>query len=585
MDRNGVALVLEEIASLLELSGDNKFKARAFSSAARAIEKADTDPVSLVRDGGLESLTGVGPVTARVVRELVATGQSAYYEDLRERTPAGLKEMLSVPGLGAKKAKQLFDAIGVSSLDELAAAVEAGTIAGVKGFGEKTQQRIASGLKFVRGGAGRRRLSRAVESADRILGIVRSLPVIDRAEFAGEIRRRLETVDGVDIVAVAADDACTRAVDAFMEMTGLLHQRREAERFASARLADGLGVRFFCVPHASFTWAHWLHTGSPEHIAAVGARAQDLGFELTPEGMKRDGALVPLEDEADLYALLDMQYVEPELREGMPEKSAAVPTVITLATQRRIPRLIEYSDLRGTFHCHTTYSDGKATIEEMGHAAIERGWNYLGIADHSQNASYAGGLTPADLRRQQRDIDAWNAAHGDEMWMLKGVEADILVDGTLDYSGDEGVLESFDYVVGSVHSNFRMTPSGMTNRILRALDDPRITMLGHMTGRLLLSRDAYGVDVAKVIARAAERGVIIEINADPARLDLDWRWWPVAKKAGVLCSINPDAHSVRSLDNVKWGIDMARKGGLAAGDVLNTRSTDALRKYLAERHG
>jgi DNA polymerase (family 10) len=375
-----------------------------------------------------------------------------------------------------------------------------------------------------------------------------------------------------------------------MAMTGLLHQRREADRHATARLADGLGVRFFCVPHATFTWALWLHTGSPEHIAAVGARAQQMGFELTPDGMKRGGSIVELADENALYSLLDLQYVEPELREapfaergGSARKKIA--GVITLAAERRIPRLIEYGDLRGTFHCHTTFSDGKATIEEMGQAAIERGWSYLGIADHSQNASYAGGLTPADVLRQQREIDAWNAQHGDTMWMLKGVEADILADGRLDYSADEGVLESFDYVVGSVHSNFRMSPSEMTNRILRALDDPRLTMLGHMTGRLLLSRDAYGVDVAKVIARAAERGVIIEINADPARLDLDWRWWPLAQESGVMCSINPDAHSVRSLDNVRWGIDMARKGGLAAEDVLNTRDTNALKKYLAERHG
>ena len=587
MDRNGIALVLEEIGSLLELTGENKFKARAFSSAARAIEKADTEPAALARGGTLETLPGVGPVTANVIRELIATGKSAYYEDLRARTPAGLKELLSVPGLGAKKAKQLFDALGVSSLDELTVAVEEGRVATVKGFGEKTQQRIASGMKFVRGGAGRRRLSRAVESAERVLGIVRALPGVDRAEIAGELRRRLETVDGVDIVASAAEAACSAGVDTFLQLPGLLHTRRDADRLASARLADGLAVRFTCVPSASFAWALWLHTGSTEHTAAVAARAQKQGFTLTPEGLTRDGALIPLHDEAALYEMLGMQYVEPELREPLIETKARrkAADVVTRAVQRDLPALVTYDDLRGTFHCHTTYSDGKATIDEMGQAAIDRGWSYLGIADHSQNASYAGGLTPADLRRQQREIDEWNARNGDKLWMLKGVEADILADGALDYSADEGVLESFDYVIGSVHSNFRMSPSEMTRRILNAVDDPRITMLGHMTGRLLLSRDAYGVDVEKVIARAAERGVIIEINADPARLDLDWRWWPIAREAGVMTSINPDAHSVRSLDNVRWGIDMARKGGLAAADVLNTRSTHELRRYLAERHG
>jgi DNA polymerase (family 10) len=587
MDRNGVALVLEEIGSLLDLTGENKFKARAFSSAARAIEKADADPATLIRDGGLETLPGIGPVTAKVVRELVVTGKSAYYDELRARTPAGLKELLSVPGLGAKKAKQLYDALGVSSLDELSAAVEEGRVAGVKGFGEKTQQRIANGMKFVRGGVGRRRLSRAAESAERVLGIARAIPGIERAELAGELRRRLETVDGVDIVAAASDKACADAVDRFIELPGLLHPRRDADRLASARLADGLAIRFTCVPNDTFAWALWLHTGSPEHTAAVAAHAQKQGFELTPGGLRRDGAVIPLHDEHDLYEILGLQYVEPEMREPMIDvKSRRKPAdVVTRAISRTVPTLVTYEDLRGTFHCHTTYSDGKATIDELGHAAMERGWEYLGIADHSQNASYAGGLTPADVVRQHREIDAWNAQHGDALWLLKGVEADILADGSLDYSANDGVLESFDYTIGSVHSNFRMSHAEMTKRMLTALDDPRLTILGHMTGRLLLSRDAYGVDVEKVIVRAHERGVVIEINADPSRLDLDWRWWPFAKEIGLRTAINPDAHSVRSLDNVRWGIDMARKGGLTATDVLNTRTRDELRNYLKERHG
>jgi DNA polymerase (family 10) len=590
MDRNAVALVLEEIGSLLDLTGENKFKARAFSSAARAIEKADRTPVDLVQTAELESLPGIGPVTAKVIRELLSTGRSAYYDDLRARTPTGLKELLSVPGLGATKARQLYDALGVASLEDLAAAVEAGTIAQVKGFGEKTQQRIANGLRFVRGGAGRRRLSRAVESADRVLGIVRALPGIENAALVGELRRRLETVDGVDIVASADDASCADAVDAFMERHGLLHQRRDADRTASARLADGMAVRFTCVPPSAFVWAMWLHTGSTEHTAAVGARAQQLGFTLTAEGLvDPDGSAVPLRDEFDLYAALGMQYIEPELREPRNElkvrSGKKAYDVVAHAVAHDIPRLVEYSDLRGTFHCHTTFSDGKASVEEMARAAMERGWEYLGIADHSQNAGYAGGLSPSDIRRQHAEIDAWNDKHGDELWLLKGIEADILADGAVDYSANEGVLESFDYVIGSVHSNFRISPSEMTRRILRALDEPRLTILGHMTGRLLLSRDAYGVDVGKVITHAAEHGVIIEINADPSRLDLDWRWWADERDAGVLCSINPDAHSMRSLDNVRWGIDMARKGGLTATDILNTKDTRGLSAYLKERHG
>jgi DNA polymerase (family 10) len=579
VDRNAIALVLEEIGSLLELTGGNKFKARAFTTAARAIDKAAAEPEALVRSGGLEDLAGIGPATATVIRELIDTGRSRYYDDLRERTPAGLKALLSVPGLGAKKASQLIDALGIASLEDLAAAVESGRVAGVRGFGEKTQQRIANGLRFVRGGAGRRRLSRALESADRVLGMIRALPGIERAEIAGAIRRRLETVDGLDVVAAAPPTACSDAVAAFMSLPGLMEAERTGAHGATARLADGLEVRFVCVPASSFAWALWLHTGTPEHTAAVGARALQLGFTLAPEGLQKDGRTVDVPTEAVLYEALGLQLVEPELREAEP-----LAAVLAAASERRLPRLIEYADLHGCFHCHTTFSDGKATLEELGVGARERGWSYLGIADHSQNAAYAGGLSPQDVERQHAEIDAWNAANPD-VWLLKGVEADILADGTLDYAAEPGVLERFDYVIGSVHSNFRMPRGEMTQRILHALDDPRLTILGHMTGRLLLIRDAYALDVEKIIERAAKRGVIIEINADPSRLDLDWRWWHVAKDAGVLCAINPDAHSVRGMDNVRWGVDMARKGGLAAEDVLNARNTAALREYLVNRHG
>ena len=577
MDRHGIALLLEEIGSLLEIAGENRFKAKAFTSAARAIEKADAEPAALVQNGGLESLAGIGPVTARVIRELVTTGRSNYYDDLRERTPAGLRDIMAVPGLGAKKAFLLYQNLGIATLQELSDAVDAGRIAEVKGFGERTQQKIATGLKFVRSGAGRRRLSRAVESADRLLGMLRALPGTQQIALAGELRRRLETVDGVDVIASADEAACTAAVDAFMAMPAMLHPVREAARLASARLADGLAIRFVCVPPESFAWALWLHTGSASHVAEVGALAQQRGFMLTPEGLQKDGALIELPDETALYNALRLQFVVPELREGRGEVAAAA--------AGGLPRLIDRADLRGTFHCHTTYSDGKATIAELGEAARERGWSYLGIADHSRNASYAGGLSVADLQRQQREIDAWNERHGNEVWLLKGVEADILADGQLDYASDPGVLDSFDYVIASVHSHFRMSKKEMTARLLRALDDPHLTILGHLTGRLLLSRDGYDVDVMKVITKAAERGVCIEINADPTRLDMDWRWWPAAKAAGVKCAINPDAHSVRGLDNVQWGVDMARKGGLEAGDVINTKDVAALRAFLAARHG
>ncbi len=590
-DRHAIALVLDEIGVLMELLGENRFKARAFASAARAMDALEGDVAALARTGALRDVRGFGPATASVAREIVETGCSSLHAELRARTPSGLVDMLAVPGLGATRIHTLHAELGVETLDDLADAAAAGRIAQVSGFGARTQSKILEGVAFVRSTAGRRRQPRAYEAAARILGWLDEST--DAAvKVAGELRRRLETVDGVDLVAGAEDAGAVLA--SFQALPGLAARDgaaadgapvdggagRGAAADASAahvptaagRLADGMEVRLSIGDPPAFGALWIVATGSEAHVSALRERARERGLRLQADGLFRGEERVEGADEASVYEALGLPWIPPELREGdVAPYEAGVPT------------LLESSDLRGTFHCHTTWSDGKATVREMAEGALARGWRYLGIADHSPNAAYAGGLSPADVARQQDEIDAWNEERGGELWLFKGTEADILTDGTLDYAAEGDVLERFDYVVASVHSSFGIGRKKMTARVLKALEDPHLTFLGHPTGRLLLSRDAYEIDMEAVIARAAELGRGIEINADPARLDMDWRRWPAARESGVKTAINPDAHSVRGLDNVEYGVGMARKAGLGPADVVNAWKLEDVRRYLGLR--
>lgn len=575
MDKHAVALALEEIATLLRLQDEsNRFRARAFATAARAIEKLDVEPRTLLDDGALEGVSGLGPATARTVRELLETGTSRYLDELRTRVPAGMRDLLAVPGLGPRKVETLHDQLGIATLDDLEAAARAGRVATVRGFGERLQARILEGIAFVRSASGRRRYAQALVTANRLLAFLRAQPGIERAELAGELRRGLETVDGADFVVSGRADTCDAVIEAFLGIAPPSRAQRTADG-AESMLADGLRLHVHCVPDERFATALLFATGSDAHLRALQHRAEGMQLALSAEGLHSCGRRVAVQSEHDIYAALDLAWVPPELREDAES--------VALAAVDALPSLVTWEDLRGCFHCHTVYSDGRATVAEMAEAAIERGWSYLGIADHSQNAGYAGGLRAQDLKRQRAEIDAWNARNGSRMRLFAGVEADILADGSLDYADEPGVLEALDFVIGSVHSNFRMSSADMTRRMLRALDDPRLTMLGHPTGRLLLGRAGYEFDMDAVLDRAAERGVAVEINADPHRLDLDWRHWPAAKARGVLAAINPDAHSTESLDYVHYGIVMARKGGLEAADVLNTQSVNEVQRMLRRK--
>ena len=574
MDSRTAAHVLSRIAALLELSGANTFKARAYEGAAQALRTIDTDDLApLLASGELAKLPGVGPATLGVVRELVETGESAYLERLRASIPEGLLELLRLPRLGGAKIHALHEALGITSLDDLEREALSGGLAGVKGFGPKTVQAILKGIAGLRAAGNKMRIPAATVEAIRIRAAVAAHPDVVRAGIAGSVRRSVEVVGDIDVVAGCRGDPAA-VMASFANAPGVRRATRKDAGTTTISYVDGTCLDLRCVSDDRFAVALWRMTGSEAHVAAVSGYATRNGFALGDDVLHDpSGHPVAVADEPALYAALGLPFIVPELRETGEEVGAAATGIL--------PDLLREEQLRGVLHCHTRYSDGKASVAEMAAAARERGWSWIGISDHSQAAFYAGGLKPDEVRRQHDEIDALNASLGGAFTVLKGIEADILADGRLDY--DAELLDRFDFVIGSIHSRFAMEEPAMTERVLRALDDPHLTVLAHPTGRLLLSRDPYGIDIGAVLEKAAERGVAVELNADPHRLDLDWRQLHAAKRLGVTIAIGPDAHSTRGLDNMMLGVVMARKGWLEGADVLNTRDVEGVRRFA--RHG
>jgi DNA polymerase (family 10) len=565
MDSRSAAHVLSQIAALVELQGGtNRFKARAYRSAARALLALDTDDLRpLLRSGELHEVPGIGPATLGVLRDLIETGESRYLEQLRESIPEGVLEMLRVPGLGLAKIRAIHHRLGIETMHELEEAARDGRLAGLPRFGPKTAEKILKGIAFLRETVALELYPQAAAEAARLVAGVRRHPEVERAEIAGSVRRRREVIGDIDVVA-ACRSAPARVAASFTRAPGVRDVVGRGESRVSIRYVDGTRLDLHCVTPPNFAVAWWRATGSETHLDDVRARAATRGLAIVGDTV-RDGAGTTLEvaDEQALYELLGLEYIPPELREGAREVEAA--------GRAALPTLVEYGDIRGVLHCHSRYSDGSATVAELADAARARGWSYLGISDHSESAAYAGGLTRDAVSSQHDEIDRVNESLPG-FRVLKGIEADILADGRIDY--DETVLGRFDYVIGSIHSRYSMDGGQMTRRVLAALDDPHLTILGHPTGRLLLTREPYEIDMEAVLEKAGERGVAVELNADPHRLDIDWRLCPIAKRSGVLIEIGPDAHSTRGLDNVEIGVGIARKGWLEASDVLNARSVD-----------
>ncbi|HEX5580118.1 MAG TPA: DNA polymerase/3'-5' exonuclease PolX [Gemmatimonadaceae bacterium] len=574
MDSRTAAHALSQIAQYLELHGEGRFKVRAYQQAARAVQALDLDDLATpLRKGDLEAVPGLGPASLSVIRDLVETGDSSLLDRLRESTPEGLLEMLRVPGLGPAKIHQIHDALDVDTLHELEDAARDGRLATVKGFGPKTAEKVLKGIAFLRQSDALVLYPHAAAEAARLLSAVRSHPDVVRAEVAGAVRRRREVIRSVVIVAACRDATATRVATSFAHAPGVSSVVGGGGRAVQIRYVDGTLLDLRCVAERELTVALWRATGDRAHVDAVAQLLAARGFTLEGDELRdAGGTVVPVPDEAALYARADLAYVPPEMREGCGE--------IEAAASDELPRLIEYDDVQGVLHAHSEFSDGESTIREMAEAARARGWSYLGVTDHSQSAFYAGGLSREAVKRQHDEIDRLNAEL-DGFRILKGIEADILPCGRVDYDGQ--TLDQFDYVIGSVHSRFGMNEAQMTERVLKAMDDPHMTVLGHPTGRLLLTREPYAIDMHAILEAAAERGVAVELNADPHRLDLDWRLCQTARRLGVTIEIGPDAHSVNGLDNMRLGVDVARKGWLEADDVLNARSADEVLAFARKR--
>ena len=571
MAKSEIAAVLDEIATLLELMGENPFKIRAYSAGARTLESLTEDLGELIATNKLEEIPGMGEALVDKITTLHRDGVLPFHQKLKASIPPGLLEVIQIPGLGPKKVRALWTLLNIDDLAKLEAACTSGAVAELKGFGEKTQVKILEGIKNRVAYGKRHRWYEAAEVAEPILTGLRALPQTQRAESAGSLRRSRETVGDLDFLVASSDPATIMAW--FVAYPGVKEVTAHGETKSSVRFESGLQADLRVVPLEQFYFALHHFTGSKEHNVAMRHRALGRGLSMSEWGFKSvdDKTVAPgAKNEEEVFQALGLPWIPPELREGNGE--------IDAAEAGQLPKLVQLSDLRGVFHNHTTESDGDHTLDQMAAAAEAHGWEYLGISDHSKSSFQAGGLDEARLAKQLEDIAKLNVSKKYRVRVLSGSEVDILKDGTLDFSDD--VLARLDFVVASVHNLFTLDREAQTARIIKAIENEHVDMVGHLTGRLLNKREPYDVDIAKVIDAAAANDTIIELNANPWRLDLDWRWWRRAAEKGVLCSINPDAHDIDQLAFAAHGVRIARKGWLTPAQVLNTRSLPEVLSWL-----
>jgi DNA polymerase (family 10) len=567
MDRPTVAATIERIAAYLELKGENQFRVRAFKNAAKTVEGFPTELPAAIADGSLAQAKGIGPAILQVITELVNTGRSELFEELREDVPPGLVEMLEISGMGVSKIRQVHEILGIETMSELEEAGRDGRLAALPRFGARTAENILKGIAFLRQSSQWRLAHHAHADAHGIAEALGALPHMLAVHPAGEVRRRCEVVRDLVVVAVA-DVPPAEVFHALGGIAGVTEVAGEDERRATLRFGSGTPVQVVVTPPQNLGAVLVQATGSEAHLEQLTAHATSKGFNLAGAALWEGSRFVPTPDEETLYRALGLPWIPPELREGIGELT------------RPVPPLLERTQLKGFLHCHTNYSDGTNTVAQLAMGCRDAGYVWVGITDHSRAAAYAGGMQPDDLVRQWAEIDAFNATNPG-IRVLKGIESDILQDGALDYPDD--ILAGFDFIIASVHSRFSLTEAEMTGRFLRAIESPYLSILGHPTGRLLLSREAYAVDLDKIFEAAGKAGIGIEINADPHRLDLDWRVLRRAREAGVMISIGADAHNLAGLANVDYGVGIARKGGLGPTDILNCRSAEDFLAFAQAR--
>lgn len=575
MDKVTVVKILEQIAILLELKGENPFKVRAYQNAARVLEGEPGELKTLMETGKLEALKGFGPAISEKVHELFEKGKSKYYEALRKSFPPGVLELLHIQGLGPKRVKVLYDQLKIKSVEALEEACRKNRLLELEGFGEKSQANLLHNIEHLKKSAGRFLISFARQESERLLDYLKKQKGIQKIEVAGSLRRRKEIIKDIDILATAKDPV--RIHQAFVKYPEAASVTAHGETKSSMVLESGISCDLRTVSEKEFPFALYYFTGSKEHNVEFRTIAKKAGYKINEYGLFKGNRFVPCRDEEEIFKKLGFRYIPPELREGEGELAAA--RIAGALGRPPLPVLVEEKDIRGIFHVHSDDSDGVAGLEEMVRSAAGIGYEYVGISDHSQSAKYARGLEPERLKKQQKEIEGLRKKY--KIRIFWGIESDILPNGKLDYP--DPILEEFEFIIGSVHSRFTLSEKEQTSRILRAMDSKYFTIFGHPTGRLLLGREGYAVDLTKIIEGAGERGVVLELNANPHRLDLDWRICPYAKKLGVKVSINPDAHSVEGLYDTAYGVGIARKGWLEKKDVLNTMSASEVEKFLKRR--
>ena len=568
MTKEQITSVLERIAILLELKDENPFKIRAYTNAARAIETFGGNITNFQDEEALAKIPGIGKSIAEKIKELAATGSLKYFEELSAEFPPGIMELFSLSGLGAKKIKGLYDQLGISSIEQLQKACEDGRVAELPGFGETTQQKLCDAIAKRASHAGSFQLGQVAAEAETLRSDLAAHSDALQVDIAGSYRRRKEILHDLDLLVATKNPA---AIMQFFVSHPLVESTiAHGPTKSSVRLRSGVQCDLRVVSTAEYPFALAYFTGNKEHNIELRSRALQRDWTLNEYRLaqvpvdpkaktKRPVKKIPnVHDEAELYRAVDLDFIAPELRENWGEFEAA--------EKHSLPKLIEKENLRGTFHCHTTASDGHNSIEEMAAAAQELGLEYLGIADHSRSSIQAHGIDEPKLRFQIATIRKLNKKLH-RFRVFAGIECDILRDGSLDFP--DNVLAQLDYVIVSVHSVFNLSETEMTQRVIRAIENPFVTMLAHPTGRLLLKREPYQIDIPATLDAAARTGTWIELNSAPKRLDLDWRWWPLAKQKGVKCIINPDAHRTERLQDLWFGIGIARKGWLTKDDVVN----------------
>ncbi len=574
MDNRSIASVLKEIALYKELNGENPFKVRAFENAARVIERYEEDIVVLAKEDRLSGIKGVGRQIENIIKEYIEKGSSAVLEELKTKFPESITDLLKIPGMGPKKVKAVWEKLGVSSIGELEYACLENRLASLEGFGEKSQQKILAGIDFIKRSENKRLISEAMAIGNEIVSTLNGSDSFARVTIAGSLRRGKTIFKDIDILLVPKQNAEGNGIRkniTSLADSGDMGIIGAGETKVSIR-RHGLQVDFRIVEEKSFPSALQHFTGSREHNTILRARAKRMGFKMNEYGLFRGEEALNIEDEEDVYRKIGLPWIPPEIREGLEEVEAA--------ERGELPVLVEKEDIKGMIHVHSTYSDGANSVRELAEACIDNGYRYLCISDHSKSAFYAGGLKEEELLEEKEEIDKLNR----ELQPFRiyfGIESDILPDGNLDY--EDEVLASFDFVIASIHSKLSMGMEEATGRLIRAIENPFVTILGHPSGRLLLSREGYPLDMDAILEALLKNQVVLEHNCNPHRLDPDWEVLKKAGSMGVMVALSPDAHSIDGFDDMKYGTIMARKAWLGKSNLLNCMEADEIGEYFIRR--